>query len=135
MSPSAAFHVVDLHDSNTALRVQWRSAPGAHARPVDAALLDRIARQVTVLAAAERHAGVARDAVVSGLLAPSGPGLAAAQRALGEALYELLDGPDRALARRLEGGAWRSHSIAMCPLWPTWASWRWAPREVVPCTG
>jgi len=102
MPLSAAFQLVDLHDSGTALTVQWRSAPGVHARPVDAATLDRIGKQVAALAAAERHAGLARDVRVSSLLASAGPGLAAAQRALGETLYELLDGPDRALARRLE---------------------------------
>jgi tetratricopeptide (TPR) repeat protein len=102
MLQSAAFQLVDLHDSGTALTVQWRSAPGAHARPVDAATLDRIGKHVTALAAAERHAGLAREIVVPSLLAPSGPGLATAQRALGETVYELLDGPDRALARRLE---------------------------------
>jgi len=102
MTPSATFQLVDLHDSGTALTVQWCSAPGAHARSVDAATLDRIGKHVTALATAERHAGLARDIVVPSLLVPSGPGLAAAQRALGETLYELLDGPDRALARRLE---------------------------------
>src|SRR4051812_23944671 len=74
MTPSAAFQLVDLHDSGTVLTVQWRSAPGAHARPVDAVTLDRIGKQVTALAAAERHAGLARDIVVPSLLAPSGPG-------------------------------------------------------------
>jgi hypothetical protein len=102
MSPSAAFQVVDLHDSGTVLRVRWHSAPGEHARRVDAALLERIGKQVMQLAAAERHAGLAREIAVPSLLALSGPGLAATQRALGETVYELLDGPDRALARRLE---------------------------------
>ena len=103
MPPFATFQLVDLHDSGTALTVQWRSEPGAHARPIDAAMLDRIGKHVAALTAAERHAGRARDIRVPSLLAPSGPGRAAAQRALGETLYELLDGPDRALARRLEG--------------------------------
>jgi hypothetical protein len=102
MHQPAAFQLVDLHDSGTALTVQWRSAPGAHARPVDAAMLGRIGKQVAALATAERHAGLVREIVVPSLLAPSGPGLVAAQRALGETVYELLDGPDRALARRLE---------------------------------
>src|SRR5262249_32430702 len=102
MFQSATFQLVDLHDSGTALTVQWRSAPGTHARPVDAATMERIGKQVAALAAAERHAGLAREIVVPSLVAPSGPGLAAAQRALGETVYELLDGPDRALAQRLE---------------------------------
>jgi len=102
MTPSATFQVVDLHDSGTALTAQWRSAPGTHARPVDAAMPGRIGKQVAALAAAERHAGLARELAVPSLLAPSGPGLVAAQRVLGETVYELLDGPDRALARRLE---------------------------------
>ncbi|HWU86564.1 MAG TPA: CHAT domain-containing protein, partial [Kofleriaceae bacterium] len=102
MPPSATFQVVDLQDSGTALTVQWRSAPGAHARPVDATTLDRIGKQVAALAAAERSAGLTRDIVVPSLLVPGGPGLAAARRALGETLHELLDGPDRALTRRVE---------------------------------
>jgi len=102
MTPSVTFQLVDLHDSGTVLTVQWRSTPGMDARSVDAATLDRIARHVTALAVAERHAGLARDIVVPSLHAPSGPGLAEAQHALGETVYELLDGPDRALARRLE---------------------------------
>jgi tetratricopeptide (TPR) repeat protein len=100
MPPSVTFQVVDLLHNGAALTVQWRSTPGTHVRPVDAATLDRIGKQVTALAAAD--AGLARNVMVPNLLAPARPGLAAAQRALGETLYELLDGPDRALARRLE---------------------------------
>jgi tetratricopeptide (TPR) repeat protein len=102
MPPSATFQVADILYNGAALTVQWRSAPGAHARAVDAATLERVDKQVTALAAAERHAGLARAIVVPSLRAPAGPGLAAAQRALGETVYDLLDGPDCALARRLE---------------------------------
>jgi len=102
MPESVVFQVVDLHDNGNELRVQWHRAPGAHARPVDPATIGRIGKQVTVLTEAGRHVGLERDIVSSSLPASSRPGLTAAQRALGESLYELLDGPDRALTRRLD---------------------------------
>jgi hypothetical protein len=102
LPPSQSFHVVDLQHAGTTLTVQWRSAPGAHARPIDAATLARIAQHVATLGKAERRAGLARDVVAPNLVAPAGPGLATAQRALGVTLFDLLDGPDRALARRLD---------------------------------
>jgi len=111
MPPSATFQVVDLHYSGTALTVQRRRAPGAHARTVDATTLDRIGKQVDTLVAAERRAGLTRDIVVPSRLASDGPGLAAVQRALGETLHELLDGADRALTRRLE--AVRRHGATL----------------------
>ena len=49
MTTPETFQLVDLHDSGTALSVQWRSAPGPHVRPIDAALLERIGTQVTAL--------------------------------------------------------------------------------------
>src|SRR5262249_42071543 len=49
---------------------------------------------------AGRHAGYRRD-IVPGVVQASAPDLASAQRALGETLYAMLDGPERALARRL----------------------------------
>jgi len=91
-------------DSRHVRRDAQGSQHGTHARPVDPATLERIGKRVAVLATAERHAEVARDLLAPGLLTSSGPGLPAAQRALGEALYELLDGPDRALAWRLDRG-------------------------------
>jgi len=102
MSPPAAFQVVDLHDSGSALTVQWRAAPGAHPRQIDADTRSRIGKQVAALEAAERRVGLARDLVIPGATTPAGPALTAAQRALGETLFELLDGPDRALTRRLD---------------------------------
>jgi tetratricopeptide (TPR) repeat protein len=102
MPESVAFQLVDLHDSGNELRLQWRRAPGSHARPVDAATVERIGQQVTALTEAAHYAGLERNVVSSSLHAPARPGLAAAQRALGETLYELLDGPDRALTRRLD---------------------------------
>ena len=36
LPPSQSFHVVDLQHAGTTLTVQWRSAPEAHARPIDA---------------------------------------------------------------------------------------------------
>lgn len=63
-------------------------------------------QHVTAFREAEHRVGLARDIVAPSLLAPATPGLAAAQRALGETLFDLLDGPSRALARRLED-AWR----------------------------
>jgi len=102
MLESVTFQVVDLHDNGNELRVQWRRAPGAHGRTVDPATVERIGKQVTALMEAERHAGRARDLVSANLLAPSRPELTAARQALGETLYELLDGPDRALVRRLD---------------------------------
>jgi tetratricopeptide (TPR) repeat protein len=102
MLETVTFQAVDLHDNGNELCVQWRRAPGAHGRPVDPATVERIGKQVTALKEAERHAGRARDLVSANLLAPSRPELTAARQALGETLYELLDGPDRALARRLD---------------------------------
>ena len=102
MSDPVSFQVADLHDSGNELRVQWRRAPGAHACQADAVTIERIGQQVTTLTEAVRHASLARNIVSSNLLASSRPELTAAHRALGETLYELLDGPDRALARRLD---------------------------------
>src|ERR1041385_8680502 len=102
MIDSEIFQVVDFCDSDAALQVPWLSPREAQARLVDAATLGRVDQQVTALESAERHTSRAREVVISTLLTPAGPGLAAAQRALGESLFELLDGPDRALTRRLE---------------------------------
>jgi tetratricopeptide (TPR) repeat protein len=95
-------HLVDLLQTGSALTVQWLAAPGAHARPVAAETLALIGKHVTALAEAERRAGLSRDAVPPSGSVPTDQGLEAAQRALGETLYRLLDGPDRALARRLD---------------------------------
>lgn len=95
-------HFVDLLQTGSALTVQWRAAPGADARPVEAELLALIGKQVSAVAEAQRRAGLARDVAPLPGRPPAGPALAAAQRALGETLYRLLDGPDRALARRVD---------------------------------
>src|SRR5215510_11620277 len=102
MPESLAFQLVDLHDDGYEMRVRWHRPPGAHARPIDAATMERIGQLVTALIDAEQHAGVARDATGSSTAVPAAPRLAAAQEALGTTLYELLDGPDHALAQRLD---------------------------------
>jgi hypothetical protein len=67
---------------------------------VEATVVERITQQVAALAESGRHAGRRRD-IVPGVVQASAPDLAAAQQALGETLYAMLDGPERALARRL----------------------------------
>jgi tetratricopeptide (TPR) repeat protein len=102
MSPHSVFHVVDLTDHGGELTVQWRISPGAHARSVDAATQAAIGRQVEALVTAEQCAGAARDITGPTPLPHSVPELGRAQRALGETLYQVLDGPDRALTQRLD---------------------------------
>jgi hypothetical protein len=108
MTQPIAFQVVDIHDSGTEVTVQWQGQPGAHAHPVETTVVERITHQVAALADAAHHTGRRRD-IVPGVVQASAPDLGPAQRALGETLYAMLDGPERALARRL-GDAWaRQH--------------------------
>jgi hypothetical protein len=85
---SLLFHTVDLLFSPTGLSAQWREAPGEFPRPVEPATHSRIDQQRVALEQAERHGTPAA--------------LGAAQRLLGETLFSLLDGPERALQRRLD---------------------------------
>jgi len=95
MSPH--FLTVDLLFSPTALSVQWRGVPGEFPRPVEPATLSRIDQQRTALEEAERRGPPAA--------------LAAAQRQLGATLFLLLDGPERALQRRLDDA--RAHGVPL----------------------
>jgi tetratricopeptide (TPR) repeat protein len=88
---STLFHTADLLHSQDSLSVQWRSAPGEVPRPAEAALQERIAQQLKALAEAERALGPTVSTRVD-----------VAQRQLGLSLYHLLDGPERALQRRVD---------------------------------
>src|SRR5579872_4832729 len=81
MTQPIAFQVVDVQDSGTELTVRWRGAPGAHAHPVEATVVERITQQVAALAEAGRHAGRRRDIVPGrrpGVSPRPGPGAAGA---------------------------------------------------------
>lgn len=82
------FQSVDLLHASGTVTVQWRSAPGEFARSIDTTTRTRLEQQLAALTDAELQGGPAR--------------MAAAQRLLGETLYQLLDGPERALQRRVE---------------------------------
>lgn len=87
MSPQ--FHTVDLLlSAPSTLSVQWRGPPGERSRPVDPATISQIEQQRSAVEEAENH-GTPKE-------------LAEAQQKLGDMLARLLDGPERALLRRLE---------------------------------
>lgn len=83
-------HVVDLIMTGGSLHVAWQTEPGTLSRGINAATMSEANRLVAALAEQERKVqGGAGSAA-----------LRAAQAALGAHLYLLLDGPERALARR-----------------------------------
>lgn len=96
-----AYQLVDLIHDGPKLTLQWRAAPGHQPRDIDAAAVTRIEAQAAAVTAAERALGAAA-AAGEGERGPLSARLAAAQRVLGETLFQLLDGAERALARRLE---------------------------------
>ncbi len=90
---------VILDFATGALSIAWLEAPGERSRPIAEELADRLDALAAATSEAERRGD-------SGLIASS-------RRALGLALFELLDGPDRALARRLEQAATRGGGLAL----------------------
>lgn len=82
--------VVDLNMSDNSLYVAWGDEPGAVPREVPADVTGEIDGLVAELSEAEHKAQEGGSPTV----------LQAAQRALGLRLHALLDGPERALARR-----------------------------------
>lgn len=88
-------------DSDGSLAIRWAQAPGQQARAIsadDAAHLDQLVEAVTAAESKRPRQGGA---------------IAAAHATLGRALFELLDGPERALTRRLQACAERDQPPAL----------------------
>lgn len=87
---SEKLQVVDLLWSGDSLRVSWQNEPGTAVRELDVATRDETETLAAAVADAERQV---QDGATPAVMQ-------AAQATLGRRLFALLDGPERALARR-----------------------------------